>query len=102
MAKVNWTFQALEDLDEIAGYQAQFSEKFAGFLVDEILENVEQLALFPFLGRKVPEVNIPSIREMIIRKYRVIYSVPDSSQVFILTIRSTSLPFSSSIFEKGD
>lgn len=92
MAKVTWTFQALEDLDEIAEYQAKYSEKYASFLIDAIFENTKQLETFPYSGRVVPELKLPSIRELIVRKYRVVYSVPDKSQVHILTVRPSSIP----------
>ena len=76
MAKVTWTFQALEDLEEIAEYQARYSEKYAALLIDTIFENTENLERFPFSGRMVPELNLAAIRELILRKYRIIYSVP--------------------------
>ena len=92
MAKVNWTFQALEDLDEIAEYRAKYSEKYASFLIDAIFEQTQALEAFPYSGRVVPEINISSIRELIVQKYRIVYSVPDRSQVNILTVRTSSFP----------
>jgi len=35
MAKVNWTFQALEDIAEIAEYHDSISETYSSFLVEE-------------------------------------------------------------------
>ena len=102
MAKVNWTFQALEDLDEIAEYRAKYSEKYASFLIDAIFEQTQALEAFPYSGRVVPEINISSIRELIVQKYRIVYSVPDRSQVHILTVRPSSFPLGEiSIEEEG-
>ena len=67
MAKVNWTFQALEDLDEIGEYLSQNSKKYATHLISLILERAELLASFPEMGRIVPESNIKSLRELIIK-----------------------------------
>ncbi len=67
MAKVNWTFQALEDLDEIAEYRAKYSEKYASFLIDAIFEQTQSLEAFPYSGRVVPELKLPSIRELILK-----------------------------------
>ncbi len=47
MAKVTWTFQALEDIRDIAEYHAQNSEKYASFLVTQFFEKTEQLESFP-------------------------------------------------------
>ena len=44
---------------------------FGQFLVS----NAKRLADFPELGRVVPEFDDPSIREIIVRSYRVIYRV---------------------------
>lgn len=92
MAKVTWTFQALQDLDEIAEYHAQYSEKYASLLIDSFFEQTERLEQFPYSGRIVQEANISSIREVVTGKYRIIYSVPNSDEVNILTVRSSSLP----------
>lgn len=92
MAKVTWTFQALEDLADIGEYHSQHSEKYASYLLDLILESGNQLEQFPRMGRIVPESNIPSVRERIVKNYRIIYSLPDVDTVDNLTVRHTSRP----------
>ena len=102
MAKVTWTFQALEDLDAIAEYRSKYSEKYASFLIDAIFEQTQILEAFPYSGRVVRELNLPSIRELVIQKYRVVYSVPDKSQVHILTVRPSSFPLGEVPIEGAD
>lgn len=92
MAKVNWTFQALEDMAEIAEYHDSISETYSSFLVDEFFSVEKQLSSFPYSGRIVPESNISSIREIIAHKYRLIYSVPSPDKVDILAVRHSSKP----------
>jgi toxin ParE1/3/4 len=92
MAEVNWTFQALEDVEEIAANIAQSSERYATHLVDEFFAAVDHLEQFPNAGRKVPETNLSSIRELIVLKYRIIYSLPKSNRVDILAVRHSSFP----------
>lgn len=92
MAKVTWTFQALEDLSEIAEHLALNSEKYASYIVELILDKGQLLETFPKLGRIVPEINLTSVRELIVKNYRVIYSSPNSDQVNILSIRHSSKP----------
>ena len=66
MVEINWTFQALEDLSDIADFLAKNYERYATRIVNLILVKVDLLASFPQLGRVVPESNIKSIGELII------------------------------------
>lgn len=36
MVKVNWTFKALEDIDEIAEHVAEYSSKYAEQIVEDL------------------------------------------------------------------
>jgi toxin ParE1/3/4 len=92
VAKVDWTFQALEDLAEIDHYLHANAAKYADFVISSVLEVTTQLEQFPKSGRIVPEMNIPSVRELIVLKYRIIYQMPSSDEVNILTIRHSSKP----------
>lgn len=92
MAKVNWTFQALEDLSDIAELLAQNSSSYASHLVKLILEKTDLLQSFPELGRVVPELKIKSIRELVIKKYRIIYMLSSDKEVNILAVRHSSKP----------
>ena len=95
MVEINWTFQALEDLSDIANFLAKNSERYATRIVNLILEKVDLLATFPQLGRVVPESNIKSIRELIIKNYRVIYAIHDKKSINILAVRHSSKPLGS-------
>ncbi|MDB6124864.1 MAG: type toxin-antitoxin system RelE/ParE family toxin [Pedosphaera sp.] len=44
------------------------------------MSKVDQLANFPYLGRVVPELGQETIREIIVRPYRVVYEVADLQQ----------------------
>ena len=87
MAVVEWTDQALEDLDTNAAFIARDSHYYAKIFVSRILSSVEQLVDFPEIGRGVPEVSQADIREIIHGNYRIIYQYRESnSLVTILTI----------------
>jgi len=92
MAKINWTFQALEDVNDIAEYLAQNSTRYANHIVELIFEKANLLASFPELGRVVPETNIKSIRELVVKKYRLIYMLSNKTEINILTVRHSSKP----------
>ncbi len=81
MAKVNWTFQALEEVAAIAEYHEEYSVRYAEHLVKEFFEKANLLESFPWMGRVVPETNIAAIRELIVNEYRIIYSVPDKDEI---------------------
>jgi toxin ParE1/3/4 len=94
MAKVIWTFQALEDLAEIDHFLSQNSVKYADFMITSILSATEQLEQFPHSGRVVPEMQINSIRELIIARYRIVYQIVSIDKISVLTVRHSSKPFS--------
>lgn len=92
MGKVKWSPESREDLEEIYLQYCKFSEKFAQKWADDVFEASYLLENNPRLGRIVPEVYIPSIREMIVGKYRLIYQVNSDDTIEVLTIRHTSKP----------
>lgn len=98
MAKVNWTFQALEDLDEIGERLSLNSSKYASYIVDLCFERGNYLKNFPKMGRVVPELGVESIREIIVKNYRIIYSIVGIESVEILTVRHSSRPLADSDF----
>ena len=73
MAEIEWSSKAENDLNEIIDYIAQDSLEYALSFYEQIREKVENLAKFPKIGRKVPELDDPKIRELILGNYRIIY-----------------------------
>ena len=79
------TPQSQEDLRDIVRYIArddpERARKFGYLLIDKSLT----LGTFPERGRVVPEIQDPSIREIIHESYRIIYEVlHDPTAVFVL------------------
>lgn len=73
MAKIRWSNDAIEDLKEICRFIALDSPYYAKIFNDRIFEVVENLKLFPEMGRWVPESDVPKARELIYKSYRIIY-----------------------------
>jgi len=68
--RVHWTDTAEGHLDAIYAYIAQDSPEYARF---------------PFAGRRVPEYDVDSIREVIEGSFRIIYHIkPD--QIDVLSV----------------
>ena len=83
--KVHWTDTAQAHLDAIHTYIAQDSPHFAKRTVDQLTRRSQQIAKFPFSGRRVPEYDIDPIREVIEGSYRIIYYVK-SDQIDVLAV----------------
>jgi toxin ParE1/3/4 len=84
--KVVWSPLALQRVEEIADYIAADNVDAARVFLIDIFAAVGRLRSFPQSGRAVPEVNRTDIREIIFKKYRVVYRVA-RQQVSILTVR---------------
>jgi plasmid stabilization system protein ParE len=84
--KVLWTREALGQLTEIEDFTAKDSAERAEKFVDEIVAHAESLLPGdPRIGRTVPEISHPDIRELLFKKYRIVYRV-NKNTVAILTV----------------
>ena len=73
--KLTWTKEALERLIEIEKYIALDNPKNAEKFISYLIERGESIPQNPNIGRVVPEFSNPDIRELIARKYRIVYRV---------------------------
>jgi plasmid stabilization system protein ParE len=73
MARVVFTPTAREHLRRIRAYIARDSRAAADAMARRIRRDAGRLARHPQMGRVVPEYEDPSIRELIVASYRVIY-----------------------------
>lgn len=62
-------------LDEAVGYVAQDSPAAAERLLIATLDAAESLATLSERGRRVPELEDASIRELFVKRYRLIYEL---------------------------
>ena len=85
MAAVRWSLNASQNLKDVAQYLNQYSPQAASRFVDEVDEAIKRLEEHPLIGRSVPEFASPSIREIVLRGYRMIYEVGED-QVGLLAI----------------
>lgn len=90
-AKIVWTKRVVEDMYEIRQKYVQ-SAHYADWLTNKFFEKGDLLVTFPKMGRMVPEIENPLIREVLIDSYRMIYSLSTTDEVRILTIHSGGSP----------
>jgi addiction module RelE/StbE family toxin len=83
--EIKWTHEALARLIEIEDYIAHNSPARAIQFVDQLIEHAETIADKPRMGRSVPELATPDIRELIFKKYRIVYRL-QKNHIEILTI----------------
>jgi len=72
---VTWSLPAKHDLKKIHGFIAEDSQHYALKVSQEFLEKTNVLTDFPEMGRIVPEIDHPKIRELFIYSYRLIYEI---------------------------
>ena len=84
---IYWTPKAKKNIHEIVEYISRDSEYNAKIFTKKLINSTRRLKNHPYSGRKVPEYNIPTLREIIYRPYRIIYRVNEKeSQIEILTV----------------
>jgi addiction module RelE/StbE family toxin len=76
--EVTWAESASDDLAEVASYIAKDSEFYAAAIIRELIEAARSLDMFAQRGRVVPEYRDHSIRELLVRDYRLVYEVGES------------------------
>jgi addiction module RelE/StbE family toxin len=83
--KIRWSQEALDRLIEIEDYISKDSPVRAVQFVDQLIEHAELLSGEPLMGRIVPELANPDIRELVFKKYRIIYWLKEK-RIEILTV----------------
>ena len=83
--KIIWTREALENLSAIENFVAQDSPARAEQFVNYLIERTELLSQNPKMGRVVPEIANPSVREIIVKKYRIVYRLI-AKRIEVLTV----------------
>ena len=81
--EVVWAESARNALDEVIEYISKDSESAARQVLDEALRSAARLDTLPERGRVVPELNDPSIREIFVFRYRLMYEVEDTRVVIV-------------------
>ena len=73
--EIIWSVWASDDLVSVAEHISRDSESYAATVVRELVAAARSLRVFAERGRRVPEYDDPSVRELIVRKYRLVYRV---------------------------
>lgn len=84
--------EALEELAHLAARLRDVAPSFETRFLERIFDAAARLGLFPESGRIVPEFGEPHLREVVVRPYRVLYSLgPDGVEVLAVFHGAMSL-----------
>jgi toxin ParE1/3/4 len=94
MVEVIWTQPALTDLNNIIEYVSKDSKYYASKLTKAIFELTGKLALYPTIGKPVSELKPSAYKEILFKKYRIIYRI-ELNNVYIISVHHSSRLLSS-------
>ena len=84
-ARLTWSAEALGDLDALAEYIHRDSPQHARRVVDAALDLAQSVVEQPGIGRIVPELDDPNVRERFFYSYRMIYAIaPERIEIMAL------------------
>jgi len=84
--RIVWSSRAAQDLNSIVDYIAADSPAYAGIVLKKIVNQTRILARFPQAGRKVPEFDDESLRELVVYSYRIIYRLQEDEVLIVSAI----------------
>jgi addiction module RelE/StbE family toxin len=88
--KIRFSAEARSDLKEIYNYIASDSTKHARLTRAKLIVRAEELAQFPYAGRKNHKYEDVKLREVFIGNYRIAYYI-EEQVITILTIHHTAM-----------
>ena len=83
--KLIWTREALQKLNGIEDFIEINNPERAEIFINYLIEQGELISQNPKIGRIVPEILNPEIREIIVKKYRIVYKI-NKNNIIILTV----------------
>ncbi|MFH1824261.1 MAG: type II toxin-antitoxin system RelE/ParE family toxin [Candidatus Firestonebacteria bacterium] len=89
--KINWTIRALNDLQDIYGFIAKDSKRYAQIQIENIQNAVLNLISFPLMGHNLPEFSHLPYREILVDNYRIIYRLEKDIVIIMLVVHGRRL-----------
>ena len=83
LRSVDWALSAQIALDDVISYISQDSPEAAVHVLQKALDLGASLATFAERGRVVPESNDPTIREVFVFRYRLMYKMHDDRVLIV-------------------
>ena len=97
MEKIVWLIRAQEDLIQIYNYISKNSIYYAEITIRNIYYLTNDLLIFPYMGRKVPQFNNYNVREIPYKSYRIIYEVSNNCIYILRVVHKSRILYSNFI-----
>jgi toxin ParE1/3/4 len=88
MSRLRWTQRAKRALLAIARFIAVDNPDAAVKWITTLRKRMKMAASMPRSGRKVPELRRDDVRELVVRKYSIVYRIADDGIVVLLVFES--------------
>jgi len=89
--RVEWSPEAIEDVEAIAEYIDRDSKFYSQAIVSKIIEASRHLSQFPRSGRVIPELGVDHMRERFIYSYRLVYRIERERILIVAVIHGKRL-----------
>lgn len=97
---VIWSQPASADLRSIHDFIARDSRFYARKVVQDIREKTDILEQLPSAGKKVPELNEGTVRELSLYSYRIIYKIREQG-IFVLAVAHKRRELKAELMREG-
>lgn len=77
--RVVWSPRSVSQLENICDYIALDSPVYARIFAQKMVSLAKLLPAYPEAGRRVPEYDLPDLREKIYGDYRMVYRITEST-----------------------
>ena len=94
-----WSESALNDLNFIYEYISKDSKINAEIFINSMFDFIDQLILFPYLGKRISEIENFNYRELLFKSYRIFYLIT-KEKIYILGIMHMSMGENIEIFKE--
>jgi toxin ParE1/3/4 len=89
MASIIWTETALQDIESIAVFISRDSEFYAKQFVQKLIDATLKLEKFSGVGRPLRELPKSNYKEILFKKYRIIYRI-NSEMIYIISVHHSA------------
>jgi len=89
MASIVWTKEALKDIDSIANFISKDSEFYAKQFVKKLIDATMKLERYPTIGKPLHELPQSVYKEILFKKYRIIYRY-DEQYIYIISVHHSA------------
>lgn len=99
MASIIWTDVAQSNLIEIRAFVAMSSVIQADLLIDALFTKAQMLERYPEIGKIIRELPNENYREILFKRYRIIYKIQKDIVLIMSVWHSSRLLSNNPLFE---